>query len=103
MTQWYLKAQAMLAPIDIVVHLPDGLTMRELEVLRLLAVGLSNRDIAARLVLSVATVQRHVANIYLKIDAPGQAPPTQIGMGRRTGAGTQLKRPTLVCTACRQH
>ncbi len=46
-----------------------GLTMRETEVLRLLAVGHSNRRIAAALCLSPRTVQRHVANAYLKIGA----------------------------------
>jgi DNA-binding NarL/FixJ family response regulator len=39
---------------------------REAEVLRLLAAGCSNREIADELVLSVRTVERHVANIYSK-------------------------------------
>ena len=43
-----------------------GITGRELEVLRLLADGLSNQDIAARLYLSPRTVERHVANISVK-------------------------------------
>ena len=42
----------------------SGLSQRELEVLRLLAHGLSNQEIAERLVLSIRTVQRHVENIY---------------------------------------
>jgi predicted ATPase/DNA-binding CsgD family transcriptional regulator len=46
---------------------PDGLTAREAEVLRLLASGLSNREIAERLVVSVRTVGRHVDNLYGKI------------------------------------
>jgi DNA-binding NarL/FixJ family response regulator len=46
---------------------PDGLTQREVEVLGLLAAGLSNREIAERLVVSVRTVGRHVDNIYGKI------------------------------------
>jgi DNA-binding NarL/FixJ family response regulator len=41
-----------------------GLSAREAEVLRLVARGLSNDDIARELVLSVRTVERHVANIY---------------------------------------
>lgn len=46
---------------------PDGLTPREVEVLGLLAEGLSNREIAETLVVSVRTVGRHVDNIYGKI------------------------------------
>jgi len=50
----------------------DGLSPREVEVLRLVARGLSNRDIAGQLVLSVRTVERHVANVYAKIGASGR-------------------------------
>ena len=49
------------------------LTARELEVLRLVARGRSNQEIAAELVLSVRTVERHIANIYDKIGASGRA------------------------------
>ncbi len=52
---------------------PAGLTARELEVLRLVARGRSNAEIAAELVLSVRTVERHIANIYDKIGASGRA------------------------------
>jgi DNA-binding CsgD family transcriptional regulator len=52
---------------------PDGLTRREVEVLCLLAEGGTNKEIARRLVVSVATVERHVANIYAKIGAHGRA------------------------------
>ena len=45
---------------------PDGLTPREAEVLTLIAGGLSNRDIAARLYLSEATVKTHVNHIFAK-------------------------------------
>jgi pimeloyl-ACP methyl ester carboxylesterase/DNA-binding CsgD family transcriptional regulator len=55
---------------------PHGLTPRELEVLRHLAAGDSNQEIAARLLVSVHTVERHVANIYRKIDARGRADAT---------------------------
>jgi DNA-binding CsgD family transcriptional regulator/pimeloyl-ACP methyl ester carboxylesterase len=53
-----------------------GLTPREREVLRLLAAGDANQEIALRLGLSVHTVERHVANIYRKIDARGRADAT---------------------------
>jgi len=46
---------------------PDRLTPREAEILRLLAGGRSNPAIADELVLSVYTVERHVANIYSKV------------------------------------
>jgi DNA-binding NarL/FixJ family response regulator len=56
--------------------LPDGLTAREAEVLRLLARGLANKEIAAQLFVSVATVERHLANAYAKIGARGRAQAT---------------------------
>jgi ATP/maltotriose-dependent transcriptional regulator MalT len=49
------------------------LTPRELDVLRLIAQGLSNPDIAERLVLSEHTVHRHLANILRKLDLPSRA------------------------------
>jgi DNA-binding NarL/FixJ family response regulator len=52
---------------------PAGLTAREVEVLRLVARGRSNQQIAEELVLSVRTVERHIANIYDKIGASGRA------------------------------
>ena len=47
---------------------PDGLTAREVEVLRLVASGRSNAQIATELVLSEKTVARHLSNIFTKID-----------------------------------
>jgi NarL family two-component system response regulator LiaR len=46
---------------------PDHLTEREVEVLKLVAQGLSNQEIAEKLVVSVATVYTHVSNILAKL------------------------------------
>jgi DNA-binding NarL/FixJ family response regulator len=51
----------------------DDLTPREVEVLRLIAAGLSNREIAERLVVSGATVKTHVNRIFAKIGARDRA------------------------------
>jgi DNA-binding NarL/FixJ family response regulator len=45
---------------------PDGLTTREVEVLTLIAAGLSNAEIARRLVLSQATVKTHINHVFAK-------------------------------------
>ena len=45
-----------------------GLSSRELEVLQLMAEGLSNQEIAERLFLSLATVKTHSSNLFLKLD-----------------------------------
>jgi DNA-binding NarL/FixJ family response regulator len=52
---------------------PDDLTPREIEVLRLIAEGLTNTEIAERLVVSAATVKSHVNHIFAKIGARDRA------------------------------
>jgi DNA-binding NarL/FixJ family response regulator len=47
-------------------ELPDRLTAREAEILRLVAQGRTNNEMAARLFVSVHTVERHVQNAYRK-------------------------------------
>ena len=61
---------------------PDGLTPREVDVLRLVAAGETNAEIAARLGLSVHTVERHAVNLYRKIDARGRADATAYAVRR---------------------
>jgi DNA-binding CsgD family transcriptional regulator len=56
--------------------LPDGLTNREVEVLRLIAAGHSNSAIASALFLSPKTVSRHLSNIFTKIGVSSRAAAT---------------------------
>jgi DNA-binding CsgD family transcriptional regulator len=58
----------------------DPLTGREREILNLVASGHSNKEIARRLVVSVHTVERHVANIYIKIGARNRAEATAFAL-----------------------
>jgi DNA-binding NarL/FixJ family response regulator len=54
------------APTPEPAALPDGLTPREGEVLRLIAAGLTNREIARKLFVSEATVKTHINNLFAK-------------------------------------
>ncbi|HVO44009.1 MAG TPA: response regulator transcription factor, partial [Aggregatilineales bacterium] len=65
--------------------LPDPLSERELEVLRLLADGLSNAEVAQKLFLSIATVKVHARHIYAKL-----------GVGSRTQAIAQAQQLKLL-------
>jgi len=53
-------------------HAP-ALTQRQIEILRLVARGLSNAEVASRLELSEHTVKRHVANLLMRLDLPSRA------------------------------
>jgi DNA-binding CsgD family transcriptional regulator/tetratricopeptide (TPR) repeat protein len=61
------------SPAAVAAH---GLTSRELQVLRLVARGATNRSIAAELVLSDRTIDRHVSNIFAKLDVSSRAAAT---------------------------
>ncbi len=50
-------------------RLPEPLSERELDVLTLIAAGMSNKEIAGRLFVSVTTVKTHINNLYRKLDA----------------------------------
>lgn len=56
------------------------LTPRELEVMALLAAGLSNNDIAEKLTLSTGTVRLHVSNILAKLEAPNRTTAVVLAM-----------------------
>ena len=65
--QRLLSLQEKAASISVTApEFPDGLTSREVEVLRLLAAGSSNQQIADQLVIALNTVRTHVANILGK-------------------------------------
>ena len=53
-----------------------GLTEREAQVLRMVASGDTNREVAEELILSIRTMERHIGNIYSKIGARGRADAT---------------------------
>ena len=61
--------------------LPAGLTQREAEVLRLVAGGLTNNEIATELFLSPKTVSRHLSNIFTKIGVSSRASATAYAVG----------------------
>ena len=62
---------------------PAGLTDREVEVLRLIARGRSNREVAERLFISPKTVGRHVENVYAKIEVSSRAAAALFAMEHR--------------------
>jgi LuxR family maltose regulon positive regulatory protein len=70
-------------PQSQIQNLVEPLSERELEVLRLIAAGLSNREIAERLVISLSTVKGHTANIYSKlaVDSRTQAVAAATALG----------------------
>ncbi|MGI8880704.1 MAG: response regulator [Jatrophihabitans sp.] len=55
------------------VEVSDGLTKREVDVVRLVAEGLSNQQVARRLVLSEATVKTHLNHVLSKLDLDGRS------------------------------
>jgi DNA-binding CsgD family transcriptional regulator/pimeloyl-ACP methyl ester carboxylesterase len=62
---------------------PVHLSAREIEVLKLLASGLTSREIGTSLTLSARTVERHISNIYLKTGTHGRAQATAYAIAHR--------------------
>ncbi len=77
-----LTPEALAAPV--VPNAPSGLTARETEVLRMIAEGLANKEIAHRLGISEHTVKFHVSALLGKLGAGSRA--EAIGLGIRQGA-----------------
>ncbi len=76
-----LGARPDVARVDSLTAIPQpaaahGLTQRELQVLRLVSRGATNRSIAAELVLSERTIDRHVSNIFAKLRVSSRAAAT---------------------------
>ena len=76
-----LEAASDLATVEALLRptidaAPGGLTTRELQVLRLVATGMTNRAIATDLFLSEKTVARHVSNIFTKLGLTSRAAAT---------------------------
>jgi ATP/maltotriose-dependent transcriptional regulator MalT len=63
--------------------LPAGLSQREVEVLRLVAAGMTNRQIAAELFISEKTVARHLSNIFTKIGVTSRTAATAFAFEHR--------------------
>ena len=59
---------------------PDGLTAREVEILRLVTQGLTNEQVAEQLVISPRTVNTHLTSIYGKIGVPSRSAATRYAM-----------------------
>jgi DNA-binding NarL/FixJ family response regulator len=67
----------------------------EVEILRLVARGSSNKEIASQLLVSVAAVERHLTNAYTKLGARGRAEATAYITSGRTRFTPDLPRPSL--------
>lgn len=85
------RATRVLAQLEAIPHIPSPagelsrLTSREMDVLRLVARGMSDRGIAEELTISEHTVHRHVSNILMKL-----------GLSSRAAAAAQAARHGLV-------
>ncbi len=75
--------QALVRPARAESGLEDDLTPREREVLALMAQGLTNPQIAERLVVSRATAKAHVSNVLSKLGAANRAEAVALAMQRK--------------------
>jgi DNA-binding CsgD family transcriptional regulator len=81
MDGWERRAAALQASSPAAAgRSPGGLTPREVEVLRLISAGHTTRQIAETMVVSRATVERHITSLYRKIGARGRADATSYAL-----------------------
>jgi len=76
LSAWGKNEDREVPPVQLLVK---PLTMREVEVLKLIAAGESNQDIAEKLVISLPTVKRHISNIYMKLGATSRTQALLLG------------------------
>jgi DNA-binding NarL/FixJ family response regulator len=68
-----------------------GLTARERDVLLCLTKGMSNRDIAQQLVISVPTVQNHLHNIFSKLNVTNRVQAVLVSQQQRLLSGVEIE------------
>ncbi len=73
-------SQPATSPMKSTPTYPEGLTVREMEVLHLLAQGLTSAQIAERLVIGLVTVNAHVRSIYSKLGVTSRAAATRYAL-----------------------
>jgi LuxR family maltose regulon positive regulatory protein len=71
--------EAVPTPQTLAQTLIEPLTLRELEVLKLIEAGYTNQDIADKLVISIPTVKRHISNIYAKLGVKSRTQAISLG------------------------
>ena len=74
---------ATLLPEQLLLSYPDGLTAREVEVLCLVAQGLSNAEIAEQLIISITTVKSHMRSLYTKLGISSRSAATRYALERQ--------------------
>ncbi len=74
------RADALAANLSSPPAHPAGLSAREVEVLRLVAAGLTDAEVAERLFLSPRTIGRHLTSIYTKLDVPTRTAASRVAL-----------------------
>ncbi|HET7489137.1 MAG TPA: response regulator transcription factor [Acidimicrobiales bacterium] len=80
-----LRSSLAAAPAPLARQSGHGLTDRELEIMDLIAAGLTNTEIAARSYLAVKTVRNHVNHIFAKLHVTTRAEAVSLWLGGRSG------------------
>ena len=78
--EYALSQEEQAPPTASVPEYPAGLTAREVEVLRLVAQGMTNARVAQELYLSPRTVQRHLNSIFRKLGVASRAAATRLAV-----------------------